>query len=107
MFSTGHGKGYKHIVVFGYWLCTMVTDFMFYNLTRGNQEGEWPEDYCAIRNTERYGTENAKRGFELVIERNKWSGHDNLVAIGDSWQDIRSGWRRTLARLMVGVVGGL
>jgi hypothetical protein len=63
----------------------MGTDFMFYNVTRGNQKGEWPDDYCAIRNMERYGEENARRGFRLVIERNAWAAQDMIVAVGDSF----------------------
>ena len=58
---------------------------MFYNVTRGHQEGEWPDDYCATRNMERYGEENARRGFHLVIERNEWNVEDAIVAVGDSF----------------------
>jgi hypothetical protein len=60
----------------------MVTDFMFYNVTRGNEEGQWPDDNCAM---ERYGQENAKRGFDLVIARNEWDARDTIVAVGDSF----------------------
>ena len=73
----------------------MGTNFMFCNVV-----GEWPDDYCAIRNMERHGDENAQQGFRLVIERNGWAAEDTIVAAGvRSSVDVRagpnprSGWR--------------